>query len=162
MKLVNQCGFTGSLRSAFELDFVRAKLRVVGAKGQYMFINVLRREGRTDAVFCPGYDVAKAFAELVGLDKKARDYAKLKGKELKAKLLRDRFPPPTEADRYRPWTCRPRIQHHRELVPYVAELIHGYYVVYLTDIDTQWHGDVGEEEVMWEATEVKGKKRGRE
>ena len=59
----------------------------------------------------------------------------------------------------------PRIQHHRELVPYVAELIHGYYVVYLTmltDIDIQWHGDVGDEEVMWVATEVKGKKRGRE
>ena len=108
-------------------------------------------------MFCPGYDVAKAFAELVGLDKKARDYTKRKGKE-----CRDRFHPPTEADEWRPWSCRPRIQHHRELVPYVAELIHGYYVVYLTDIDTQWHGDVGEEEVMWEATEVKGKKRGRE
>ncbi|EEH50939.1 uncharacterized protein MICPUCDRAFT_54905 [Micromonas pusilla CCMP1545] len=157
MKLIGECGFTGSLRSAFELDFVRTKLRVVGAKGQNMFINVLRREGRTDAVFCPGYATTKAFAELVGLDKKARDYAKRKGKE-----CRDRFHPPTEADRYRPWTCRPRIQHHRELVPYVAELIHGYYVVYLTDIDTQWHGDVGEDEVMWAATEVKGKKRGRE
>jgi hypothetical protein len=25
----------------------------------------------------------------------------------------------------------------------------------VTDIDTQWHGDVGEEEAMWVATEVK-------
>ena len=38
---------------------------------------------------------------------------------------------------------------------FVYRLIHGYYVVYLTDIDTQWHGDVGEDEAMWVATGVK-------
>jgi hypothetical protein len=156
MKLINQCGFTGSLRSAFELDFIRAKLRIVGATGgRRMFINVLRKEGRTDGVFCPSFAVAKAFAELVGLDTMARDYAKLRGKELKARLMRSR--PPTEADEWRPrtgWESRRR-RLHLELVPYVEELIHGYYVVYLTDIDTQWHGDVGEEEAMWVATEVK-------
>ena len=120
MKLINQCGFTGSLRSAFELDFIRAKLRIVGATGgRRMFINVLRREGRTDGVFCPSFAVAKAFAELVGLDTMARDYAKLRGKELKARLMRSRTP--TEADRYRPYSCRPRIRLHRELVPYVEE-----------------------------------------
>ena len=157
MKLIDECCHAGSLRSAFELDFVRTKLRVVGAKGQNMFINVLRREGRTDAVFCPGYATTKAFAELVGLDKKARDYAKRKGKE-----CRDRFHPPKEADEWRPRTAwqavNRRCRDHLELVPYVERLIHGHYVVYLTDIDTQWHGDVGEEEVMWVATEVKGKK----
>ena len=156
MKLINQCGFTGSLRSAFELDFIRAKLRIVGATGgRRMFINVLRREGRTDGVFCPSFAVAKAFAELVGLDTMARDYAKLRGEELKARLMRSR--PPTEADEWRPrtgWESRRR-RLHLELVPYVEELIHGYYVVYLTDIDTQWHGDVGEEEAMWVATGVK-------
>ena len=160
MNLIDECGFTGSLRSVFELDFVRAKLRIVGAKGKSMFINVLRRKGRTDAVFCPSYTVVKAFAGHVGLDKMARDYAKRKGKE-----CRDRWYPPMEADKWRPrtgWQAVSRARNHLELVPYVEQLIHGYYVVYLTDIDRQWHDDVGEKEAMWVATEVKGKKRGRE
>ena len=48
-----------------------------------------------------------------------------------------------------------RVQAIRLTTCFVYRLIHGYYVVYLTDIDTQWHGDVGEEEAMWVATEVK-------
>ena len=52
-----------------------------------------------------------------------------------------------------------RVQAIRLTTCFVYRLIHGYYVVYLTDIDTQWHGDVEGEEVMWVATEVKGKKR---
>ena len=48
-----------------------------------------------------------------------------------------------------------RVQAIRLTACFVYRLIHGYYVVYLTDIDTQWHGDVGQEEAMWVATEVK-------
>ena len=49
-----------------------------------------------------------------------------------------------------------RVQAIRLTACFVYRLIHGYYVVYVTDIDTQWwHGDVGEEEAMWVATGVK-------
>ena len=156
MKLIDECGLTGSLRSAFELDFVRAKLCIVGAKGQKLCINVLRREGRTDAVFCPSFAVAKAFAKLVGLDALARDRARRKGDE-----RRDRYHPPTEPDIYRPMDRRPRISHHLALFPYVRELIHGYYVAYLADIDARWRGRVRAEFTMWVPTEFTAPTRDR-
>ena len=146
--LIDECATQGSLKSEYDAQFTRAKLRV-GAKGSEdeKRVNVLRRGEDAGAAYCPDYGVAARLAELVGLDEKAK-YCRACGEEKPRRF----------EDEEKETSSRGPFARRRALFPNVRELRHGYCVVDLDALDVPWEFEedpVGEEEKMWEVCEPK-------
>ena len=145
-ELIDQHAVHGNFKREYEDAFTKVKLRI-GKEGSrsVKYISVLTRPAK-DTVFCPDAETADLFAQLAGLDKKAKYCSQC----AKPRKFTDEEKSGPFAQKFSLW-------------PYVREVQHGYYVVSLDDLETEWsllETEVGEEEAMWEVRDPFASEKG--